>query len=204
MDDEGLGKRDVLHNLLEEYRTLREESLTGMKNQQSVFNITLLAIGLLATAAANFWDKEMVIPILLGLFGPVAAGCLANAWLGEVGRMMRAGGHLKDLENRINDLLGQTVLTWENRIRAKTKDRYIRQMLVGYFATLSLFYGSGLAALAITIIWVSQVLAARNQTIFAGWIYCDPYSFTFFAVGTVGYLVTLCIGYFNGRKLKDF
>jgi hypothetical protein len=203
MNDEDIGKREVLNTLMEEYKTLREESLTGMKNQLSVFNIALLLIGLLAAAGANFWGKAMVIPILLGLFGPVAAGCLAIAWLGEVARMMRAGDHLAGLEDSINELIGKKVLTWENNLRAKTNNRHTPQMFFGYLATLSLFYGSGLAALVITLIWVCKELAEKSQTIFPGWIRCDPYSFTFFSIGAIGYLITLGIGSFEGRKLKN-
>ena len=53
---------------IEEYKTLREESLISMQMQQAVLRYGLAIVGLLIVAAINAWDKVVLSATVLLVF----------------------------------------------------------------------------------------------------------------------------------------
>src|SRR4051794_13024596 len=93
---------------LEEYRTLRHESVESIRNQHQVLVYGFALIGLLSAASSQVWATNALIPSLIFLFAvPSLASCFTFVWLGEVERMMRAGYHVAGLEEAINRRIGE-------------------------------------------------------------------------------------------------
>jgi hypothetical protein len=86
--------------IMEEYRTLRTESLDSMKGQQATFNIGIATIGFLIGAAFNFWEKNLVSGLIFLAFIPLACYIVLFVWIGEVARMMRAGYFISLIEKK--------------------------------------------------------------------------------------------------------
>lgn len=107
---------DWLEIAIEEYKTLREESLTSMKMQQSILTFGTATIGLIITTGFNVWDKTPLPEILFLFLAPAIVYLIILVWLGEVGRMFRAGRFIADIEDKINlQFPGkEKALTWEN------------------------------------------------------------------------------------------
>lgn len=104
---------DPVEVVLEEYRTLREEALQSIRQQQTMLQVGLAILGVLVTVGANLKPIGASAAVL-GLFAPTVAVLVVFVWAGELERMARAGAHLVRLERRINELCqGQWPLQWE-------------------------------------------------------------------------------------------
>ena len=128
-----LGVADLLDLKMRLYETLREESLQAMAQRNTVLALGTAAIGALFSAAvygltASNRSPELAFVIFV-LILPVLSCLLAAMWLGEAGRMSRAGGFMRGIEDEVNELLrsqlshdlpgvdvGRT-LYWENWLR---------------------------------------------------------------------------------------
>jgi hypothetical protein len=90
---------------LEEYKSLRTESLDSMKVQNIILGYGVAGIGALLTAGISFIDKNDN-PVLEGaifcFFIPLVVFFIVMTWAGEVARMYRAGKFLVDREPIIN------------------------------------------------------------------------------------------------------
>jgi hypothetical protein len=102
--------------LLDEYRTLRAESLQGIQARHQVVTFTF---GALSVVIAGILTSD-ASPLLLGFIAYVAVPQIAKSallmWLGEYRRSARAGHGLRAIENRINQLVGEETLTWERTL----------------------------------------------------------------------------------------
>ena len=88
--------------VLEEYKSLRTESLTAMANQQATLRFGTAALGAIivglavkAPAEARFWAFLFLMPLLSLVFFALYAI--------EFGRMVRVGWYISELEKAIND-----------------------------------------------------------------------------------------------------
>lgn len=141
--------------LLEEYRTLREESLTAMKNMIAVLSFGIAAVGAVFSFALA--KQASTFSSLILIFGlPSLAWCVLVIWLGEYRRMQRVGTFLRKLENTINvraveDKISSCptnmLLSWETHLRA---DRV--HMSLPYNTIVSLFVATSAISLAIGIL----------------------------------------------------
>lgn len=146
--------------LLEEYRTLRQESLDTMGDRLTVVNFTFAALSVVIGAMIA---SESVSPVLLALFGIVVVPQGAKAglfiWLGEYQRSQRAGRHIQRLEERINDLVGANRgegLTWESGLVSRSI-----HMSTPYIATVIFTVGMGWAG-ALLGVWYAGVALGEN------------------------------------------
>ena len=91
--------------MLKEYETLRQESLTSIRNRNSVLAFGLAAISAILTACiatSGTADDALVHLMLIGLVPAVSVFVLLM-WFGEHHRSKRVGKHLVLLERKIND-----------------------------------------------------------------------------------------------------
>jgi hypothetical protein len=126
---------DWIKTAMEEYKTLREESLTSLTRQLQILSIGGATIGVILLAAINGWEK---VPFPKTVFMYVIPGVLLLIfiiWLTEVFRMRRAGRYLVNLENKINfkfrGMGKDDPLTWENFL---TKKSFIKRFYLYYIA----------------------------------------------------------------------
>ena len=138
MEEEG-GHMDSVDILLEEYKTLRQESLTAMNNRNRVLSFGLAAIGAIVTGGIYVYDSVDHLSISCLVFIiviPAITSFILLMWLGEYERMQRAGKFLVELEGRINKEARETLLTWETKLREDQS-----HMKYPYHATVLLLIG---------------------------------------------------------------
>ena len=101
--------------VLEEYRTLREESLQAMRQQQLILQLGLAALGVLVSVGIrSSTDTTVAALLLMGLI-PLLSVLIVLIWAGELERMVRAGTHLRRIERRMNHAYeGCWPLQWES------------------------------------------------------------------------------------------
>ncbi len=109
--------------VITEYNSLRAEVSDSLKNQQSVINYGLTAIGVLIAFSANLWGKEKIIEGIYVFFIPFICNLILLIWNGEVRRMSRAGQYIKLLEDKLQEKLrplsgfSERALNWETYLR---------------------------------------------------------------------------------------
>jgi len=126
---------------LEEYKSLRAESLASIQSQQSSLRFGLIAlVGLLSLSVKLLLDNNLLSLPLFLFFIPIASYISLTIWLGEVTRMMRVGQYLMVLENKINKKVKGNPLFWENWLRSGLINNKKPQLLINYISIISLFF----------------------------------------------------------------
>lgn len=112
-------KMEWLEIVMEEYKTLREETLTSVKMQQSILSFGTATIGIVASAGFAVWEKPLLPGIIFLIVMPLIIYLIILIWLGEIGRMFRAGGFLFRLEEKVNRQFKdrEAALLWETWLR---------------------------------------------------------------------------------------
>ena len=109
--------------VMEEYNSLRNESADSLKNQQSIINYGLTAIGVLIAFSANLWGSERIVEMIYVVFIPFLCNLIILIWNGEVRRMSRAGQYIKKIEEKVHKQLSlqidnsDSALGWETFLR---------------------------------------------------------------------------------------
>jgi hypothetical protein len=108
---------------LEEYKSLRQESLAAIEQMQRTLQIGLVAIGVLTAFGADAVEKGAGVQVGLALATPVLAALVAALRLDELHRAVAAGAHAAGLEKRIARRVGDQVapLTWESKVQEQFK-----------------------------------------------------------------------------------
>lgn len=113
---------------MNEYNSLRNESADSLKNQQSIINYGLTAIGVLIAFSANLWGSEQIVEMIYVVFIPFLCNLIILIWNGEVRRMSRAGQYIKRIEEKVHSLLKDRsnidvqALEWETFLRMPKDD----------------------------------------------------------------------------------
>ncbi|ODS36129.1 hypothetical protein BEH94_01855 [Candidatus Altiarchaeales archaeon WOR_SM1_SCG] len=117
---------DWLSVIMEEYKSLREESLTAMQTQQSILRFGTATLGIVLAAGLNLWEKSLLPEFVFLFLIPLLSYLVIIIWVGEVERMIRAGTFLAQLEKKVNKAFGgkPEALTWESWLRTK-QNRYL-------------------------------------------------------------------------------
>jgi hypothetical protein len=157
---------DWIQVALEEYRTLRVESIEALKGQHSTLRVGTATVGVVLASGFNLWDKTPVPDFLFLVFTPAICYLVLAIWIGEVSRMMRAGSFLADLETKISSAfpVNANVLSWENWLRTTPDKGKTPQLKWNYLAIIALFFATAVASIAIGIfrlcgkIWLSWML----------------------------------------------
>jgi hypothetical protein len=128
--------------MLEEYKTLRDESLQAINNQLSVLKMGTGAIGLLLAAGFSLPENEGKLAALIFItFLPLVSYLSLIIWIGEFERMIRVSRFIASIEKKISDALGgENILSWESRLWIKNVNSKTPQMTVNYLSIIGLFY----------------------------------------------------------------
>jgi len=111
--------------MLHEYNTLRTEIENSFGSAKRILAIGLGIMGALFTGGVinqinnidvNVFGSLLLISFLILVIPLVSLVTLAM-WLGEYQRIQRAGKYLVGLENKINALVDEDVLNWENHLK---------------------------------------------------------------------------------------
>ncbi|KST63265.1 hypothetical protein [Mastigocoleus testarum] len=132
--------------VLEEYRTLRAESLLAMQTQQSVLRFGLGSVGVVIGAGFTSWNQINLASIVFLVLLPLICYAVLIIWIGEVARMIRAGYFLLQLEEKINQkFLSQypnetKPLSWETYLRNSNGISGTPQLQWNYLIIIALFF----------------------------------------------------------------
>lgn len=142
---------DWLPVALEEYKTLRLESIEALKGQHSTLRVGTAAVGVVLASGFNLWDKTLLPDLIFLLFNPALCYIVLAVWIGEVARMMRAGSFLAGLEKKISAAFPDKpdVLSWENWLRSSSEENKTPQIKWNYLSIIALFFATALASIAI-------------------------------------------------------
>jgi hypothetical protein len=122
----GLVEDRWLQAALEEYKSLRQESLEAISQQQTTLQIGLVAIGALtALTAKDVVDRGAPAQLAVAVSAPALALAVQVLWLQVVKRSVKAGAHLARLEVRVDARIEATdpPLTWESNVVCGHKRR---------------------------------------------------------------------------------
>ncbi len=136
---------------IEEYKTLRQESLESMKGQQSTVRMGMATVGVVIAAGFNVWDKTPLSDLVFLAFNPIICYLTLIIWIGEVTRMMRVGNYLSLIEKKLNGYFKEEdpIIYWENWLRTKNAKDQTPQLKDNYKAIISLFLGTAISSTAI-------------------------------------------------------
>lgn len=145
---------DPVDIMLEEYRTLRQESLDAMKNRNTILSFGLAVIGAVFTGSIVAHRNDAYSPasdFSLILMIPAISILVLLMWLGEYERSQRAGEFLATLERRINEETSRGgLLSWETTLRHMTYPYYATVLLLIILSCISLATGVALARFSTT------------------------------------------------------
>ena len=136
---------------LEEYRSLRAESLESSRNQHLIVNIGGLAVGLLMVWGFYIWERLLVPDLLFLVFIPAICYTVLIIWIGEVARLMRVGFYLSEREREISASFPghPKALHWENWLRDESEGGRKHQVMLNYLAVVILFSSGAIVSLVV-------------------------------------------------------
>jgi hypothetical protein len=148
---------------IEEYKSIRTESLDSMKVQNTILSYGVTTIGLILTAGISIIDKNDMLVLdeaIFCVFIPLVVFFIVMIWAGEVARMYRAGSFLAIREPIISqyvDKIGsrgcwdEPALGWENWLLKKGHNNETphQRLYIQHYSILAMFLF--LAILSITI-----------------------------------------------------
>jgi hypothetical protein len=148
-----------IYAAIEEYKSLRTESLDSMKVQNTILSYGVTAIVLTITAGLSIIDKEMLLMVDAAIFLiliPTIIFFIVMIWSGEVARMYRAGSFLVKHESTISEYVGSNgcvkpALSWENWLSQVDSNNEAphKKLYIQHYSVLAMFLF--LAFLSITI-----------------------------------------------------
>jgi hypothetical protein len=109
---------------IEEYRTLRQESLDSISQAQTTLRGGVVALGVLAALSVDVSGSGPLAELVIALAGPAIATATLMQWLLETKRAVRAGTHIAELEQEFQRRFGgDAPLRWERIVRAEFNPR---------------------------------------------------------------------------------
>ena len=121
---------------MEEYKTLRQESLSAIEQMQRTLQIGLVAIGVLTGFGVDAVKEGTGVQVGLAISTPLVAALVVVLRLDELYRTVNAGAHIAVLERKIARKLGddEPPLTWESDIQKDfdpEEDRFRHGVITG-------------------------------------------------------------------------
>jgi len=180
--------------LVQEYVSLRNESLAAKQNQQSVLQWSLGAVGVIAAATAALLAAtpdiaKMHVAVIVaaaamyGLVIPVLIASAFGVWVGEVKRMERAGRFIHARELAANahmtantdaqDRPGEFTIMWETLISDPGYRSTYGKNRIGATASCILFgciYLGGLVSSAVIVLKSDRVEGYLSSPVVIAWI----------------------------------
>jgi hypothetical protein len=139
-----------------EYEAIRAEILATMETQQGTLRFGTAALSILVVGAFNVWDDALVTTITFLFVAPFVSKLVLTIWMGEVTRMMRAGDHLRRVEDRLGEVfpdMPEPVMRWETSLRdpASATTRWKRHYEWNYLAIVLMFWSIAVASMGLGI-----------------------------------------------------
>jgi hypothetical protein len=104
--------------LMEEYKTLRAESLQSIQARHQVITFAFGALSVIIAGIVTSNASSLLLGFMSFAAVPQIAKAVLFMWLGEYRRSARAGNGLRAIEEKINALVGQNTLSWETSLSA--------------------------------------------------------------------------------------
>ena len=117
--DGSVKDKQYIDAMLEEYKTLRTESLNSINNRITILLSSFTSLSIITSATVIARLPSLIVGVVLAIAVPTLAKTLAMVWLAEYRRSQRAGAALVALERRINEGIGRMSLTWESNLRSR-------------------------------------------------------------------------------------
>lgn len=120
---------EVIKILLEEYKTLRQESLGSIRLRVQIISFGLAAIILLFGVPLSLKSgiNIILINIIYTFIIPLLCTIIVDIWLGELYRMERAGNFLYLQEIRINKAINRLILSNDSNISILSWEGWLRK-----------------------------------------------------------------------------
>ena len=186
---------------LAEYSSLRQESIATIGYRIRIITwgfigLTLILTGLFATKQLS---SELKI-LLLILVAPQISKASLLMWCGEYERMIKAGHHIIEIEEKVNSLLQDKVLTWEKRLKKEKHGKPKHMYHLPYISAIFILSLTG---------WTSHILALfllfqkirQSYTLFAT-IYFITCVYDIIAILEIAFLIWFVKHWINIRQLK--
>jgi hypothetical protein len=152
-----------IYAAIEEYKSLRTESLDSMKVQNTILSYGVTAIVLTITAGLSIIDKETLLMVDGAIFLiliPTIIFFIVMIWAGEVARMYRAGSFLVKHELAISKYVDKVsscngwdkpALSWENWLSQNSGNNEAphKKLYIQHYSVLAMFLF--LAVLSVSI-----------------------------------------------------
>jgi hypothetical protein len=121
---------------LEEYKTLRQESLSAIEQMQRTLQIGLVAIGVLTGFGVDAVKEGTGVQVGLAISTPLVAALVVVLRLDELYRTVNAGAHIAVLERKIARRFAdqEPPLSWESDIQTDfdpEEDRFRHGVITG-------------------------------------------------------------------------
>lgn len=135
---------------LEEYKSLRQETLAAVERQHSILRFGFAGVGALIGFGTQILDDKLLAALLFLLLTPTAIVFIVVLWLGEIERMERAGAYIAGLERIVSRCFPNSdvgPLRWETWLREEGQRASPRLSgsHLAYFALFGLLGGTSLA-----------------------------------------------------------
>jgi hypothetical protein len=131
--------------MIEEYKTLRNESSDSLKLMNSALGFGVVGFGTIFGISSQITTGHGLVRIgLFVLVIPLYSILVMGYWLSELRRAQRAFAFVGVVSARINVILGKDVLIWENFIHQNISSN---STSLGYVMTCSIFILMSLSGL---------------------------------------------------------
>jgi hypothetical protein len=136
---------------LEEYKSLRAESLDSIRMQHLIVAIGGVAVGLLMVWGFLIWERLLVPDLVFLVFAPAICYTVLIVWMGEVARLMRVGFYLSEKEREISASFPEhpNALRWENWLRDESEGGRRHQVMLNYLAVVMLYASAAIVCLVV-------------------------------------------------------
>jgi hypothetical protein len=110
---------DWVAAILEEYKSLRTESLQAIEQMQRTLQIGLVAIGVITGIGVDNADASAAVQVGIAASTPALAATVLVLWLDQLRRSVYAGAHCARIEDRLAEHFRpkEPPLTWETQIQ---------------------------------------------------------------------------------------
>jgi hypothetical protein len=107
--------------ILEEYKSLRTESLQAIEQMQRTLQIGLVAIGVITGIGVDNADASAAVQVGIAASTPALAATVLVLWLDQLRRSVYAGAHCARIEHRLAEHFRpkEPPLTWETQIQTE-------------------------------------------------------------------------------------
>lgn len=134
---------------LEEYRSLRQESLQAIDRQHQILSLGAATSGVLLGIGVKERPGSTGAVVLLMVLMPLLAALVLRLWMGEFGRMVRAGAFVAQLEHKIGSRYkyDEAPLSWESELRKGASHRQRLRVLYRAIFLILLVLGAAAAGI---------------------------------------------------------